>query len=114
MNDLLDYARRLHAAYSRETSELPELWTTELPSTGCCHTAALLIQQQFGGRIIESTFDGVSHFHNDIGGIHIDATRDQFPLAGTLQILRVADPPLAVTVAKAQLLAQLAGIEAAA
>jgi hypothetical protein len=111
VTDLLTFARQLRAAHTRATSELGHLWTPGSPSTGQCHTSAILIQEAFGGDIIEGEFDGIAHFMNDLGGIHLDVTRDQFPRIGTLRMLGVADDPLPVTMGKARRLAWLAGLE---
>lgn len=110
MTDLLTFTRQLRAAYNRDTTELPELWHPENPSTGQCHVTAILIQQQYGGTIIEGmTAEGIGHYWNEIDGITIDATRDQFPTELTMRTLGPATPPLPVTRDKAALLARLAG-----
>lgn len=114
MTDLLTFARQLRAAYCRETSELEHLWCPANPSIGQCHVSAICLQWRLGGHIIEGDYDGVGHFWNLIDGIHIDITRDQFPLAGTLTTCRVAPAPLQVTLDKAALLAELAWKAAAA
>jgi hypothetical protein len=116
MTDLLTFARQLRAAYCRETSELERQWKPGTPSTGQCHVSAWLIQQQFGGIILEGragTALWPVHYWNVLDGITVDITRDQFTQHAPVGWGKPADPPLQVTVEKARLLAHLAGIEAA-
>ena len=73
--------RAIRACYRRDTSELPNRWTTERPSTGHCHVAALLLQQRHGGEIMRGTVDdGITftHYLNAIDGAWIDSTVNQF------------------------------------
>lgn len=109
--DLLGYARRLRAAYSRETSELEDQWTPDNPSIGQCHVTALLIQEKFGGHIVEGHAHPhlVVHFWNVIDGITVDITRDQFD-PEVLRFCRIgpAYPPNQTTIRKADLLRERA------
>jgi hypothetical protein len=73
--------RAIRACYRRDTSELPDRWTAERPSTGHCHVVALLLQQRHGGTILRGTVDDGSrftHYLNAIDGAWIDSTVDQF------------------------------------
>jgi hypothetical protein len=73
--------RAIRACYRWDTSELPDRWTVERPSTGHCHVAALLLQQRHGGEILRGTVDdGITftHYLNAIDGAWIDSTVDQF------------------------------------
>jgi hypothetical protein len=73
--------RAIRSCYRRDTSELPDRWTSERPSTGHCHVVALLLQQRHGGQILRGTVDdGISftHYLNAIDGAWIDTTVEQF------------------------------------
>ena len=73
--------RVIRACYRKDTSELPDRWTVERPSTGHCHVVALLLHQRHGGSILRGTIDdGVSftHYLNAINGAWIDSTVEQF------------------------------------
>lgn len=108
MTDLLDYARRLRANFSRDTSELPEQWNIGNPSIGQCHVSALLMQEKFGGTIMvgdAQTDDGpVEHYWPVIDGITIDPTHDQFEPTVAITDIGYASPPNQTTIRKAQIL----------
>jgi hypothetical protein len=72
----------IRACYDRDVSELPDLWTPERPSTGCCHVTALTVHARHGGQIVRAeALEGqrpTQHYINVLDGIWIDATEDQF------------------------------------
>lgn len=74
----------LRDAYRLDTSQLPDTWTIDNPRSGQCHVASLIINERHGGRIfLGYTGANELHYWNVVGGITIDATRDQF-LAATI------------------------------
>lgn len=117
--DLLTFARQLRSAFCHETSELPDRWHPGNPSIGQCQVSAINMRIQFGGRIVYGwavtqalkPHAGTEHFWNVIDGITVDITRDQFMPWTNFVYGGLASAPNATTVAKAQLLAKLAGIE---
>ena len=83
MSDLLADLQRLRSCFDRDVSELPDRWTAELPSTGCCHVAAVVLWVWHGGQIMRCEvsrggFSTDTHYFNVIEGVWIDATADQF------------------------------------
>ena len=115
MTGLFEFAQRLRAAYCRDTSELPDLWTPERPSTGQCHVSALLIQDRFGGTIMEGiALPRTLHYWSVVDGMTIDITRDQFGPDVVIVDVFEAFPPNATTRRKADLLLSLAFPEARA
>lgn len=119
MTDLLTFARQLRFAFCRETSELPDQWHAGNPSIGQCHVSAINLQEYFGGRIVYGwavtqalkPHAGTEYYWNVIDGITVDITRDQFMPWTNFIYGGLASAPNATTVAKAQLLAKLAGLE---
>jgi hypothetical protein len=78
--DLLAYLAALRSAWCHSTSELPDQWRPDRPSTGQCAVSAMMIRDRFGGSIVRGmTLGGTVHYWNVINGVTIDATRDQFP-----------------------------------
>lgn len=103
----------IRAAHCHATSELPDTWTPDRPSTGQCHVTALLLHERHGGQILSGVCRDnpwITHFWNVIDGTTIDATRDQFP--DDVEISDVNDVTgmtcFDVTRAKADLLRTLA------
>lgn len=71
----------LRRSFTKESSELPDTWTLDRPSTGQCHATALILHDIFGGRIIRGYVNGwCVHYWNVINGVTVDATLDQFPV----------------------------------
>lgn len=114
--DLWKTVQNLRAAFSQATSELPEQWTPDNSSIGQCHTSALVLQDLYGGEIVNCVaYDPDSdhstlHFWNVIDGITLDITRDQFPDWTVYRDLMPAELPNDTTRRKADLLARLAGV----
>ena len=107
--NLIDVTARLRAAFCRETSELPDRWTPDNPSTGQCHVSALILRNLFGGTIMEGVaLPRTLHYWNVIDGATIDITRDQFPADVEIVEAFPAFPPNQTTIAKAALLERLA------
>lgn len=70
-------------AWSAETSASNE-WSKENKALGQCAVTACIVQDLFGGDIVNTTAtlpDGSidSHYYNVIEGAEIDLTRSQFP-----------------------------------
>ena len=60
-----------------------EDWTPADPSYGQCVITAALVCDMFGGTIRRiRNSDGSTHYFNEIGGIYVDLTREQFSLYG--------------------------------
>src|SRR4030042_6143062 len=54
-------------------------WSPKNPSYGQCHCTALVVNDYFGGKILEYLFvDGTGHYSNFINGKELDLTRCQF------------------------------------
>jgi hypothetical protein len=82
-----------HRGWKKETSYWPDRWIEDRPETGQCAVTALLVQDHFGGEIIEAdTDDGEAHFYNVIPGIgDVDLTRNQFDPTVKMQRRGIAD-----------------------
>ena len=84
MRDDLERIRLcLETGFSEETA-YPGTWTKDIPSTGHCAAAAVIVQERLGGDLL-STFipDEGSHWYNriqDVDGTiyEVDLTGDQF------------------------------------
>lgn len=108
--DLRADLRAIRACFRRDTSELPDRWTSERPSTGHCHLAALLLRQRHGGEILRGTVDdGIpfTHYLNAIDGAWIDSTVEQFTQPAASGFVDATDEVLnATTLAKLALLTE--------
>lgn len=74
----------LDACMRADTSACPDEWSPQNPARGQCAVVACLVQDAFGGNIVNCTAttpDGKteSHYLNEIDGHLADLTRDQFP-----------------------------------
>lgn len=79
MSDLLDTIAELRAGWTRATSETPDQWTEERPSTGQCCVTSLILRVMYGGELVRGVSSkDVVHYWNLIDGVTVDATRDQF------------------------------------
>ena len=71
-------SRTIRAAWNAETSVRDD-WNLECPSAGQCAVTSLVVQDFFGGDLLQSTVQGVSHYWNRLpDGTEVDLTRDQF------------------------------------
>lgn len=90
MEDLLDTIHRIRGAWTAETSQLPEQWTKDRPSTGQCCVTSFILQTIYGGDLVRGvTSKGIVHYWNVIDGTTIDATRDQFDFDETFSEIQV-------------------------
>ncbi|WP_051022255.1 YunG family protein [Nocardia pneumoniae] len=76
-------ASALQRSWSAETSSTPD-WTETNRAKGQCAVTACVVQDYFGGDILNTVAtlpsnETVSHYFNVIGGETIDLTRGQFP-----------------------------------
>jgi hypothetical protein len=53
-------------------------WTAQNPAAGQCAVTALVINDQFGGRILKMKIGDLWHFYNEIAGRRVDFTAEQF------------------------------------
>jgi hypothetical protein len=66
--------------WSASTSADPENWTEANPAWGQCAVSALLLQDAFGGELLRTDVNGISHYFNRLpSGQCVDLTFDQFP-----------------------------------
>lgn len=65
----------LRASWSAQTSSG---WQPDNPARGQCNVTALVIQETFGGRLLQTPVDGVPHYYNEIDGRSLDLTVSQF------------------------------------
>ncbi len=83
---LKEYLEILLEVCSAETSADPDNWTPENPLHGHCAVVALLVQKEFGGKLLRASLDGVagyeqmrSHYWNELlNGSEVDLTAKQF------------------------------------
>lgn len=65
----------LKTAWSLESSGS---WTLENPARGQCSVTSLVVQDYFGGSILQTKTHGGTHFYNLIDGVRWDLTISQF------------------------------------
>lgn len=69
----------LHRVWSLETAKQ---WTPDCPAAGQCNVTAVVIQEMFGGEILQTAlpddWGDVIHFYNRIDGRVVDLTDSQF------------------------------------
>jgi hypothetical protein len=68
--------RALQSSWSQRTSTK---WTAANPALGQCSVTALVLQDQFGGRLLKTQVHDAWHFYNEIDGEVYDFTAQQFP-----------------------------------
>lgn len=92
-DDLLTTIARLRESFAVNTSQLPDQWSRDRPSTGHCAVVSVILQAMYGGDIVRGeTSAGVIHYWNVIDGVTVDATRDQFNPRETISVLAVNPP----------------------
>ena len=62
-------------------------WDPNKPSRGHCAAVALIVHRQFGGKLVSTMEEGVSHWYNQIEDIDADLTGDQFGHPYGLRVL---------------------------
>lgn len=76
---LADLAEALEKSWARETSNDPNSWRPDNPAWGQCAVTALVVQDYFGGHLLNAKNAGVSHYWNRLdNGAVIDLTKIQF------------------------------------
>lgn len=76
--DVDDLRTALESAWNKSTS-VDSDWNPTTPSRGQCAVTALVVQDEYGGSLLRSVVEGVSHYWNRLpDGREIDLTRDQF------------------------------------
>ncbi|MDQ0420677.1 hypothetical protein J2045_001701 [Peteryoungia aggregata LMG 23059] len=73
--DVSQFAKRLDAAWSIETSSL---WSIDNAARGQCGVTSLVVQDLFGGHILKTSLPEGLHFYNFIAGHRFDLTACQF------------------------------------
>lgn len=86
--------------WRRDTSYWPDRWLAHRPSTGQCAVTALVVQDQFGGQIVEATTNqGEVHFFNRLPGLgDVDITGDQFDPSVEVHLRGIADRKVILSV----------------
>lgn len=70
----------IQMSWGSDTTTDPENWTQENPSYGQCAVTSLIVQHFFGGSLVRTVVEGVSHYYNELpDGTELDLTRQQFP-----------------------------------
>jgi hypothetical protein len=88
----------IRKAWSKDTSDDPDQWTTLNPARGQCGVTAMVIHQLLGGVLLVSDVfrDGArveTHYWNRLpSGVEIDLTREQFRAGETFGEPNVIDP----------------------
>ena len=70
------FRRQVAVGWSAETANDEK--DHEIRSTGQCAATAVVFQQVFGGVMVSTMVEGVSHWYNQVGEYDIDLTGDQF------------------------------------
>ncbi len=71
-------ARAIRASWSAATAA-SDNWNPAHSSVGQSAVTALVLQDLFGGQLLQATVQGVSHYWNRLpNGTEVDLTRDQF------------------------------------
>jgi hypothetical protein len=77
---------RLSPAWTSETSSDAEHWSEANRAWGQCAVTALIVQDMFGGELLRSKVENISHYWNRLpSGEEIDLTRQQFGETVVLQ-----------------------------
>ena len=69
----------LDTGWAADTAAYPEMWVPDRPSSGHCLIASLLVQDALGGNIRKGRINGgETHYWNEVDGLSVDLTSDQF------------------------------------
>lgn len=74
----IELYRELRAVWSAETASPSESWSADNPAKNHCSVTALIVQDYFGGDILNTQTVGGTHFYNLIDGTRWDLTVSQF------------------------------------
>ncbi len=90
--DISGLKKTLKKSWSKETSFDPKNWTPENPAWGQCLITALIVQDFFGGKILEGKVKipgrtkCCAHYWNEPSdGQETDLTKEQFPDGASLE-----------------------------
>ena len=79
MEYLLKYPEKIRFVLIRCWSlETSSIWSAANPARGQCGVTALVVQDYFGGDILNTPVEGLWHFYNRIAEIRFDFTATQF------------------------------------
>jgi hypothetical protein len=89
----------ISASWSAETCDPTDTadWSPANPSRGQCAVTAMVVQDLFGGELLEAEVhfpDGTRqgfHYWNRLDGVEVDLTREQFSSEELVQEPRVVD-----------------------
>jgi hypothetical protein len=76
-----DLFAKIEKGWSKETSFLPDDWTTDNPSWGQCAVSSLIVQEHLGGELMKCRIVGKEyiHYYNVLpDGTIVDLTKKQF------------------------------------
>lgn len=90
--EVQNFKKQLHEIAAKDTSSDPDNWHEANPTWGHCAVAALLVQDLFGGTLLNAKVNGVSHYWNKLeSGTEVDVTFEQFlneePYVGPLPLV---------------------------
>lgn len=76
--DLPEFRSKIRHAWCQETSANPD-WSENNSALGQCAVTSLIIQDLFGGELLRTKINEVSHYYNKLpDGKIVDLTREQF------------------------------------
>lgn len=87
-----DLIHTIPLAWSAETRG-KETFRGKSPAAGQCTVSSLLIQRHCGGIIMACAVGRAPHYFNDINGVWIDVTRQQFPRTWPYRSLKKEPAP---------------------
>ncbi|QHJ01042.1 hypothetical protein GT347_25480 [Xylophilus rhododendri] len=74
----LDLYRALISVWSSDTASPPNGWSPSNAAMNHCSVTSLIVQDYFGGEILNTKTSGGTHFYNLIDGVRWDLTANQF------------------------------------
>jgi len=74
----LELYRAIAVVWSADTSSPTGAWSPSNPAQNHCSITSLVVQDFFGGEILNTKTSGGTHFYNSIDGVKWDLTASQF------------------------------------